>query len=64
MHDVEMLAIWFSLIIAGMILTMLLPRFVPESRDKKINQDACERIPVHQAVDKWRGAMILIGKEV
>lgn len=63
MHDIEILAIWFSFVITGMILTMLLPRLVPESRGKEVNQDACERIPAHQAADEWRGSMILIGKK-
>ena len=64
MHDIEMLAIWFSCVITGMILTMLIPRPVSESRGKEVKQDACERIPAHQAVDEWSGSMILIGKEV
>ena len=47
MHDIEMLAIWFSSVIAGMILTMLMPRIVSEARSSGANQDACERIPAH-----------------
>lgn len=62
MHDIEMLAVWFVFVIAGMILAMLMPRIVSESRDSEVNQDACERIPAHQMVDERVGSMILIGK--
>jgi hypothetical protein len=63
MHDIEMLAAWFLLIKAGMILTMLLPRITPESRGREVNHDACERIPAHQGLHEQAGSMILIEKE-
>jgi len=64
MHDIEMLAVWFSFVIAGMILTILMPRIVSESRGSEVNQDEYERIPAHQVADERVGSMILIGKEV
>ncbi len=63
MHDIEMLAVWFSSVITGVILTMLIPRIVSESRGSEITQDACERIPAHQGVHKREGSIILTGKE-
>lgn len=61
MHDIEMLAIWFAFVIAGMILTILMPRIVLESRSIGANQD--ERIPTHQRLHEGAGPMILIEKE-
>jgi hypothetical protein len=61
MHDIEMLAIWFAFVIAGMILTILMPRIVLESRGIGANQD--ERIPTHQRLHEGSGPMILIEKE-
>ena len=46
-----------------MILTILMPRIVSESRGSEVNQDACERIPAHQVADERVGSMILIEKE-
>lgn len=44
MHEFATVTIWFSLYIAGMILTMLIPSAFPEpSRTEKIQDD---RIPV------------------
>lgn len=63
MHEIEILATWFSLIIAGMILTMLMPRIVPESRGREVTQDACECIPAHQWGHKREASMILSEKE-
>jgi hypothetical protein len=63
MHDIEFLAVWFVLVIAGMIFTMLMPRIVSESRGREVNQDASERIPAHQGLHERAGTMILIGKE-
>lgn len=63
MHGIDMLAAWFSLIIAGMILIMLMLRIVSESRGSEVNQDVCERIPAHQVVGDRMGSTILIEKE-
>jgi hypothetical protein len=63
MHDIEMLAIWFAFVIAGMILTILMPRIVSESRGSEVVQGACERIPGHQGLHDGAGPMILIEKE-
>lgn len=63
MHDIEMLAIWFACVIAGMILTILMPRIVSESRGIGVNQDEYERIPTHQGLHEEAGPMILIEKE-
>jgi hypothetical protein len=63
MHDIDMLAIWFASVIAGMILTMLLPRIVSESRGSGVTQDEGERLPIQHGVHERAGAMILIEKE-
>lgn len=63
MHDIAVLAIWFSLVIAGMILTMLMPRIVSESHGSEVTQDQYERIPAHHGLHERAGSMILIGKE-
>ena len=57
MHDFEMLAIWFSSILVGMILTILMPRIVSESRGSQVTQDACERIPAHRGVHERAGSI-------
>lgn len=63
MHDIELLVLWFSSIISGMILTLLVPRMVSESRGSEVSQAECERIPAHQGVHDRAGSMILIRKE-
>jgi hypothetical protein len=64
MHDIELLVLWFSSIITAMILTILLPRMVSESRGSEAAPNVYQRIPAHQGVYKREGSMILIGKEV
>lgn len=63
MHDIEILAIWFSSVIGGMILTMLMPRIFSRSRGSGVNQDECERILAHQELHEGAGSMTLIEKE-
>jgi hypothetical protein len=53
MHDIELIVIWFSSVIGGAILTMLIPRMVPESHLSDITQGTC----------KQKGSMVLIGNE-
>ncbi len=62
MHDFEILAIWFSSVIAGMVLTMLMPRIVSESSSSGVTQEEREGMPAHQELDERVGSMILIGK--
>lgn len=57
MHDIEMLAIWFSSVFAGVILTMLMPRIASEPRGSEVTQDECERIPAHQRVHERAGSI-------
>jgi hypothetical protein len=63
MHDIEMLAVWFALVIAGMILTILMPRIVSESHGSAVDQEKPQRISAHQGSHERAGSMILIGKE-
>ena len=46
MHDMESSVIWFALVIAGMTLTMLMPRITWESRGSKVTQDNYEEAPM------------------
>ena len=64
MHDFEIVVIWFSLVIAGMILTMLMPWIVSEPRGGEIAQDECVRIPAYQGLHERASTMIPIGTEV
>jgi hypothetical protein len=63
MHDIELLTIWFSSVVTGMLLTMLMPRIVSESPDNEVTQDACERIPARRRLHERADSMILTGKE-
>jgi hypothetical protein len=63
MHNVESAVIWFSSVIAGMILTILMPRIVSEPCGRAVTRGKYERIPSYQGVPEWVGAMILIEKE-
>lgn len=63
MHDFEIVIIWFYLISAGMILTMLMPRIASESRGNGAAHDACERISSHQRVCKPVSSMVPIASE-
>ncbi|OQW37590.1 MAG: hypothetical protein A4E19_12990 [Nitrospira sp. SG-bin1] len=64
MHDIEILAVWFALVIAGMILTILMPRIVSESHGSGADQEEPQRISAHQGSHERVGSMILIGKEI
>jgi hypothetical protein len=44
MHEIAILIIWFSSIIAGMMLTMLLPHIFPEASGNGERQD--ELVPM------------------
>ena len=44
MHDIEIVVIWFFLVNAGMLLTLLMPRIVSEPRGCKVTQVESERI--------------------
>ena len=44
MHDIEVVVIWFFLVNAGMLLTLLMPRIVSEPRGCKVTQVESERI--------------------
>lgn len=63
MHDIEIAAIWFALIIAGMILTMLMPWIVSESDGSEVNQHEREYIPAHQELHERVCSMVPIAKE-
>lgn len=63
MHDIELLVLWFSSIITGMILAILLPRMVSESRGSDVTRNAYQHIPADQGIHKREGSMILIEKE-
>ena len=48
MHDIEVEVIWFFLVNAGMLLTLLMPRMVSDSRSCEVAQVECEQIPVQE----------------
>lgn len=60
MHDIEIVAIWFALVISGMILTLLMPWFVSKTHGSEVNHVECECIPARQALDERAGSMSLI----
>ena len=53
MYDIELLAIWFSSVIGGAILTMLMPRMFLDLRGSNATQDTSKR----------KGSIVLIGNE-
>ena len=57
MHDIELLAIWFSSVFAGGILTMLMPRIVSEASGSQVSQDESEYISTHQRVHERVGSI-------
>jgi hypothetical protein len=63
MHESEMLAGWFLMIIAGMIVTMLMSWMIFESRRSEVNQGECERFPPHQGLDERVGSIAPIAIE-
>jgi hypothetical protein len=44
MHDIEVVVIWFFLVNAGMLLTLLMPRIVSEPRSCEVTHDEYEGI--------------------
>jgi len=60
MHDIEIVAIWFSSVIGVMILTMLLPWIFSESHSSEVNPVECEPIPAHQGLQKRAGSIVPI----
>ena len=63
MHDIEMLAVWFFSVIAGMVFTMVMPRIVSRSGGSEVTQEACQAISAHHGVEERASSMILIRKE-
>jgi hypothetical protein len=59
MHEVAILAIWFSFTIAGMILTILMPHIFPDSPGKNGEQDQLVRV---SSEDGLQGHRIAIGR--
>ena len=45
MHDIEIVVIWFFLVNAGMLLTLLMPWIFPEPRSCEVTHDEYESIP-------------------
>lgn len=63
MHELELVAIWFSSVIIGGLLTMLLPRMMSASRGSEGTQDACEPIPAYQTVHRQEAATVPISSK-
>jgi hypothetical protein len=63
MHVFAIVVVWFYLIVAGIILTMLMPRIASESRSCEVVRDTCERTSSHQMVRKPAGSMVQMVSE-
>ncbi len=63
MHVFAIVMVWFYLIIAGISLTMLMPRIASESRSREVVRDTCERTSSYQRVRKPSGSMFQIVSE-
>jgi hypothetical protein len=63
MHDIELVVVWFSSIVVGMILTVLMPQIVSEACGSQIIQDSCERISAREDRHEPAGSMSLTSKE-
>jgi hypothetical protein len=50
MDEIVMLAIWFSSVIAGMLVTMIMPYIFRESTGKGGVQDQLVRMPSEEAL--------------
>lgn len=48
MHDIEIVVIWFFLVNAGMLLTLLMPWIVSEPHSGEVTHDEYERIPARE----------------
>ena len=48
MHDIEIVVIWFFLVNAGMLLTLLMPWIFSEPRSCEVSHDEYERIPARE----------------
>jgi hypothetical protein len=62
MHEVAVLAIWFGLNIAVMMLTMLLPHIFADSPGSGRKQDRLVRVHSGEGIREERAAMVQIGK--
>jgi hypothetical protein len=62
MHEVAVLTIWFSSIIAGMMVTMLLPHIFPEAPGNKERQDQFVPVPSEEGLRERRASEIHVGK--
>lgn len=52
MHEIETVAVWFSSVIAGMILTMLTLQIVSAPRRSGRNHDDYELVPARRVLHK------------
>jgi len=48
MHDIEIVVIWFFLVNAGMLLTLLMPWIFSEPRRCEVSHHEYERIPARE----------------
>ena len=48
MHDIEVVVIWFFLVNAGMLLTLLMPCIFSRPRSCEVTHDEYERIPARE----------------
>ncbi len=67
MDHVAILVIWFSSVIAGMLLTMLLPRIFPEPHGNGVYQGEVAQVPskemTHLEVSQGRRASMVLVEE-
>lgn len=64
MHNMETVAIWFTLVTTGMILTLLMPWIVSESRSRAVTQVEREPIPAERGFHEQAGTIGPIVTEV
>mgnify|MGYP003497783701 CR=1 FL=1 len=63
MHDLEMVIIWFWSVIAGVILTMLMPQMVSTSNRRVRLQHEWTDVPARDEFEGQNGAVVLMEKE-
>lgn len=62
MHDIEMVTIWFGSVIAGVILTMLMPQMVSAPRYRNRIHDGLKEVSPSNKVEEQLGSMVLVTK--
>ncbi len=62
MHDIELVAIWFLSVIAGVTMTMLLPQLVSPPSSRERTHQEWKDVPARDESAEHRGPLVRMGK--